>query len=1171
MSILLIYDEKQYSLRYNSLMSFVHLHTHTEYSLLDGSNKIKEYVTRVKALGMNAAAITDHGVMYGVIYFYKECLSQGIKPIIGCEVYVAPGSRFDKEASHGDDRYYHLILLAENNTGYQNLMKIVSIGFTDGYYYKPRVDKETLRTYHEGLICSSACLAGEIARDLDNRQFEQAEKAALEYLDIFGEGNFFLELQDHLDGAQTLVNQGLIQLSNKLNIPLIATNDCHYTYPEDAKPHDLLLCIQTGKKLSDEDRMRYPGGQYYVKSEDEMKELFHFIPEALDNTQKIADRCNVEIEFHNIKLPHFEIPDQFSSSWDYLCFLANKGLKEKYPDDDGTRKERLDYELSVIKKMGYVDYFLIVWDYVNYAKTHDIPVGPGRGSAAGAILSYCLGITTLEPTRYGLLFERFLNPERVSMPDIDMDFEPVGRQQVIDYVVSKYGRSKCVQIISFGTLQARGVIRDVCRVMDLPYATGDRLARMIPAENGITLSKVLEINKDFKNLYDNDPEVKIILDMCLKLEGLPRHTSIHAAGVLITPEDVDNYVPLSKQGGGEITTQFEKDTLEELGLLKMDFLGLRTLTVIKDAADAAMQRNPGLHIDMDQTDLNDKAVLDYIGTGQTDGIFQIESDGMQAFMKKLKPKSFEDIIAGIALYRPGPMDFIPKYINGKNDTDSIAYETEELVPILKSTYGCIIYQEQVMQILQSLAGYSLGQADNIRKAISKKKQHIIDENRQSFIHGDPKQNIKGCVEMGITEAAAGRIYDSIIDFANYAFNKSHSASYAVVTMQTAWLKYYYPVEFMAATLTSFISNSVKVAEYILTCREMKISILPPDVNEGFSAFTASGERSIRYGMSAIKGLGYPVINSIVKERELNGKYRDLRDFIERTLGREVNKRAVENLIKAGALDTLPGNRNQKLSAYNSLIENIVNERKNGIAGQISLFDMMGADDANAVSAFILPSVDDLPEETKLNYEKEVLGVYISGHPLQAYENLLKRNITKRTSDFIYNEETREIGVSDGATETIGGIIADISLRQTKRGDTFAIISLEDLVGTIEVFVWPDAYQKYKEILEVDQKVFLTGRVRLQDDQSTSMSANTIMLFDDMPVKLYISFDDLEAYEENNKKLMSILNAREEGQDSVIIYLKKTKQQKLLSIKIAASDALQPLQEAFGDDSVAILR
>ena len=1156
-------------MRYNIPMAFVHLHTHTEYSLLDGSNKIKEYVSRVKDLGMTAAAITDHGVMYGVINFYKECLAQGIKPVIGCEVYVAPGSRFDKEASHGDDRYYHLILLAENDTGYHNLMKLVSTGFTEGYYYKPRVDKETLRRYHEGLICTSACLAGEVARLLDMRQFDKAEQAALEYQDIFGKGNYFLELQDHMDGAQTLVNQGLIKLSQKLDIPLIATNDCHYTYPDDAKAHDILLCIQTGKKLDDEDRMRYEGGQYYVKSEEEMASLFSHVPEALENTAKIADRCNVEIEFHNLKLPHYDIPMEFDSSWDYLCHLAYEGFERKYPSDDGTLKERLDYELSVIKKMGYVDYFLIVWDYINYAKSHGIPVGPGRGSAAGAILSYCLDITTLEPSRYSLLFERFLNPERVSMPDIDVDFEPEGRQQVIDYVIAKYGRSRCVQIISFGTLQAKGVIRDVVRVMDLPYSRGDQLARMIPSDLGITLNKALEQNKEFGALYEADPEVKEIIDMCLKLEGLPRHTTIHAAGILITPEDVDNYVPMSRQGGGEITTQFEKDTLEELGLLKMDFLGLRTLTVISDAARSAMERHPGLVIDMDSIDLNDRKVLDYIGTGQTAGIFQIESEGMQSFMKRLLPKSLEDVIAGIALYRPGPMDFIPRYISGKSDPKSIAYETETLVPILEATYGCIVYQEQVMQIFQSLAGYSLGQADNIRRAMSKKKQYVIDENRQSFVYGDPEQNILGCVNNGIDEGAANRIYDSMNDFAKYAFNKSHSASYAVVTMQTAWLKYYYPVEFMAALLTSVMDNPGKVSLYIFSCREMKIEILPPDINEGFAGFTASGDHSIRYGMASIKGIGRPVIAALVAERERGGPFRDLKDFVDRTVGREINRRAVENLIKAGALDSLPGNRKQKLIAAPALIDQSVSEKKTGIPGQLSLFDMMGDDES--VSRYTLPETEEYPEEVRLAFEKEVLGIYISGHPLESYQKLMKKHITKSSLDFIPDEDTHSVKVRDGATETIGGLISDISIRQTKKGDSFATITLEDLMGSVRVFVWPDSYRTYRDLLEPDQKIFITGRVRTEDEDAATLAANSITLFDDMPSEIYVSFEDMDDYENSNKTLMTVLNSLEEGRDSVIVYLKNSKKRKKLTVKVDASAALPLLKETFTPERVALIR
>lgn len=1148
-------------------MAFVHLHTHTEYSLLDGSNRIKDYVRRVKELGMNAAAITDHGVMYGVIDFYKECLDQGIKPVIGCEVYVAPGSRFDKEISHGDDRYHHLILLAENNKGYDNLMKIVSIGFTEGYYYKPRVDKEVLRKYHEGIICSSACLAGEVASYLARSMTSEAEKAILEYADIFGRGNYFLELQDHMDGAQTLVNQSLIQLSHKLDIPLIVTNDCHYTYPEDAKPHDVLLCLQTGRKLADEDRMRYIGGQYYVKSEEEMLSLFSHVPEALENTQKIADRCNVSIEFHNTKLPHYEIPDGFDSSWDYLNHLAFTGLAERYPKDDGTLKERLEFELSVIRNMGFVDYFLIVWDYINYAKSHDIPVGPGRGSAAGAVLSYCLKITDIDPVRYGLLFERFLNPERVSMPDIDVDFAPEGRQEVIDYVVNKYGRERCVQIVTFGTLQAKGVIRDVCRVMDLPYSRGDQLAKMIPNELGITISKALKENNDLKNLYETDSEVTEIFDTCMKLEGLPRHTGMHAAGILITPEAVDNYVPLSRQGGGEITTQFTMTTLEELGLLKMDFLGLRTLTVIQDSVRDAMLRNPGLELDPAEIDMDDPKVLDYISTGSTEGIFQLESGGMQVFMKRLKPRSLEDIIAGIALYRPGPMDFIPKYIAGKSDPEHIDYDTDELVPILSSTYGCIVYQEQVMQIFRNLGGYSLGQADNIRRAMSKKKQKVIDDNRQSFIYGDESQHIAGCVANGISEGAANSIYDSMNDFAKYAFNKSHAACYAVITMQTAYLKYYYPVEFMAATMTSFIDNSGKVAEYILVCRNMGITILPPDVNDGYGRFTAAGDRSIRYGLSAIKSLGWPVIEAIVKARESGGRYRDIKDFIDRTSS-SINKRAIENLIKAGALDSLPGNRRQKLIIAPTLADEAAAERKNGIAGQMSLFDLMEDEGSGSPIGYKLPEIEDYPDEVKLSFEKEVLGVYVSGHPMYACERVWEKNITAKTSDFAMDENGNIANLTEGSTKTIGGLISDIVIRQTKKGDTMAVITLEDLVGSVEVVIWPNVYQEYNHLLEMDNKVFITGKVRFEDEKNAGLIARSLTGFDELPVKLYIRFDDLDAYENSNKELMSILNNADEGPDQVFVYLRSAKQYKKLNIKVRASDVSEALKERFGDDNVA---
>ena len=807
-------------------MNFSHLHVHTEYSLLDGSNKIKEYVARVKELGMNSAAITDHGVMYGVIDFYREAKKNGIKPILGCEVYVAPNSRFDREITGGEDRYYHLVLLAENNIGYSNLMKIVSKGFVDGYYYKPRVDKSLLREYHEGIIALSACLAGEVPRYISKGLYDNAKKTALEYQEIFGKGNFFLELQDHGIPEQGIVNQRLLQMSEELGIELVATNDVHYTYAEDEKPHDILLCIQTGKKLQDENRMRYEGGQYYVKSPEEMANLFPYALQALENTQKIADRCDVEIEFGVTKLPKYDVPDGMTS-WEYLNKLCYEGLERRYEKPSEELRERLKYELDTIQHMGYVDYFLIVWDFINYAKRHDIAVGPGRGSAAGSIVSYCLEITNIDPMRYQLLFERFLNPERVSMPDIDVDFCFERRPEVIDYVMRKYGKDRVVQIVTFGTLAARGVIRDVGRVMDLPYAFVDNIAKMIPQELNITIDKALKMNSELRSTYESDEQVKYLIDMCKRLEGLPRHSSMHAAGVVISQKSVDEYVPLSRASDGTIVTQFTMTTLEELGLLKMDFLGLRTLTVIQNAVNLAKQKNPDFQID--KIDYNDQAVLDYIGTGKTDGIFQLESAGMKGFMKELKPHSLEDIIAGISLYRPGPMDFIPQYIKGKNDASSITYDCPQLESILAPTYGCIVYQEQVMQIVQALAGYTLGRSDLLRRAMSKKKGDVMQKERQIFVYGDEETGVPGCIKNGIDEKTANKIYDEMIDFAKYAFNKSHAAAYAVVSYQTAFLKYYYPVEYMAALMTSVIENPSKVAAYIYACRQMNIKILPPDI------------------------------------------------------------------------------------------------------------------------------------------------------------------------------------------------------------------------------------------------------------------------------------------------------------------------------------------------------
>ena len=1121
-------------------MSFTHLHVHTEYSLLDGSNKIKEYVSRVKELGMNSAAITDHGVMYGVIDFYKAARAAGIKPVLGCEVYVAPGSRFDRELSHGDDRYYHLVLLAENNQGYQNLMKIVSKGFVEGYYYKPRVDMEVLETYHEGIIALSACLAGEVQRYLVRGLYEEAKETAYKYEKCFGKGNFFLELQDHGIPEQKTVNAGLMRMSQETGIELVATNDVHYTYAEDAEPHDILLCLQTGKKLSDENRMRYEGGQYFVKSEEEMRALFPYAAQAIDNTQKIADRCNVEIEFGVTKLPHFDVPEGYDS-WTYLNKLCHEGLVRRYPDKHEELLPKLDYELSVIQKMGYVDYFLIVWDFINYARTHGIPVGPGRGSAAGSLVSYTTGITNIDPIRYNLLFERFLNPERVTMPDIDIDFCYERRSEVIDYVIEKYGKDCVTQIVTFGTLAARGVIRDVGRVMDLPYNFCDTIAKNIPNELNITIDKALIMNPELRAMYESDETVKRLIDMAKRLEGLPRHTSMHAAGVVISQKAMDEYVPLSRSSDGTITTQFVMTTIEELGLLKMDFLGLRTLTVISDAVKL-VEKNHGIKIDVDNIDYDDKKVLDSIGTGKCDGVFQLESAGMKNFMKELKPQSLEDVIAGISLYRPGPMDFIPKYIKGKNEPESVTYVCKELEPILEPTYGCIVYQEQVMQIVQNLAGYTMGQADNIRRAMSKKKQYVIDAERQNFVYGNEEQGIKGCIANGISEQAANQIYDSMVDFAKYAFNKSHAAAYAVVAYQTAYLKYYYPVEFMAALMTSVIDNTRKVAEYIYSCRQMGIKVLSPDINEGEGRFLATKD-GIRYGMYAIKSIGRQVIDIILAEREANGKYITLSDFLSRVAGREVNKRAVENLIKAGACDGLDGNRQQMLLVYNTLIDNLNQEKKNSLAGQMSLFDLVSEEEKKAYEVRF-PNVEEYTKEIKLGFEKEVLGIYLSGHPLEEYEEKWRKNISAVTADFMLDEETNAVKIKDNQSVVIGGIITEKTIKYTKQNKAMAFITVEDLFGTVEVIIFPRDYEKYSRYLNEDEKVFVAGHANVEEDKNGKLICEKIYSFDDTKRELWLQFATKESYEEKEKELYSRLYGSD-GNDEIVIYIASLRAMKRL--------------------------
>ena len=1122
-------------------MSFVHLHVHTEYSLLDGSNKIKECVARVKELGMDSVAITDHGVMYGVIDFYRAAKAADIRPILGCEVYVAPGSRFDKEAGAGkDDRYYHLVLLAENDLGYHNLMKIVSRGFTEGYYYKPRVDLELLREYHEGLIALSACLAGEVQKNIQRGMYEEGKAAALRYQDIFGEGNFFLELQDHGMPEQRLVNQSLLRMSQETGIELVATNDVHYTYAEDEKPHDILLCLQTGKKLKDEDRMRYEGGQYYIKSEEEMRELFPYALQALQNTQRIADRCQVEIEFGVTKLPKYDVPEGYTS-WEYLKKLCYDGLAARYPDAGQQLKERLEYELSTIRSMGYVDYFLIVWDFINYARTQDIMVGPGRGSAAGSIVSYCLGITSIDPIKYQLLFERFLNPERVSMPDIDVDFCFERRQEVIDYVVRKYGEDRVVQIVTFGTLAAKGVIRDVGRVMDLPYGYVDSIAKMIPGELNITLDRALTMNPELKKLYQEDEQVRELIDMSRRLEGLPRHTSMHAAGVVIGQKAIDEFVPLSLGSDGSVTTQFTMTTLEELGLLKMDFLGLRTLTVIQDAQKLA-SKSAGREINVDAIDYDDKAVLNSIGTGKTDGVFQLESAGMKSFMKELKPQSLEDIIAGISLYRPGPMDFIPKYIKGKNHPELITYDCPQLEHILAPTYGCIVYQEQVMQIVRDLAGYTLGRSDLLRRAMSKKKGDVMQKERQNFVYGNPEENVPGCIANGIDEKTANQIYDEMIDFAKYAFNKSHAAAYAVVAYQTAWLKYYYPVEFMAALMTSVIDNSGKVSEYIYTCRQMGIEILPPDINKGVGNFSVDNGR-IRYGLAAIKSIGRPVIEAIIKEREAAGEFKTLKDFIERLSGKEVNKRTIESFIKSGAFDSLGGTRKQFMVIYLQVMDQVNRERKYSMTGQMSLFDMV-SDDQKAEFDIPLPNVGEYEKETKLAFEKEVLGIYLSGHPLEEYEDKWKKNITRTTLEFQLDEETGRAKVHDGAKETVGGMITAKTIKYTKNNKVMAFLTLEDLAGSVEVIVFPKDYEKNQQYLEEESKVFIRGRVSEEDEADSKLICEMVIPFEQTRKELWLQYPDKAAYLAGEQELFAML-ADTEGDDEVIIYCRKEKAVKKL--------------------------
>lgn len=1150
-------------------MAFTHLHVHTEYSLLDGSCKIKELAARAKELGMDSMAITDHGVMYGVIDFYRACREVGIKPIIGCEVYVAPGSRFDREAGAGEDRYYHLILLAENNQGYANLMKIVSKGFVEGYYYRPRVDQEILERYHEGIIAMSACLAGEIPRNLERGMYDEAVEAARRYVQIFGRDHFFLELQDHGIPAQRDVNQALLRMSRELEIGLVATNDIHYILADDAQAHDILLCIQTGKRVSDEKRLRYEGGQYYCKSEEEMRRLFPYAPEAIENTQKIADRCQVEIEFGVTKLPKFDVPEGYDS-WTYLNHLCDEGMARRYPGDDGTLRERLNYELNVIKTMGYVDYFLIVWDFIHFARSNGIMVGPGRGSAAGSVVAYTLEITNIDPIRYQLLFERFLNPERVSMPDIDVDFCFERRQEVIDYVVRKYGKDNVVQIVTFGTMAAKAVVRDVGRVLDMPYARCDQIAKMIPGDLGMTLDKALKQSPDLKKAYQEDEEVRYLIDMSRRLEGLPRHTSMHAAGVVIGQKAMDEFVPLSRAQDGTITTQYTMTTLEELGLLKMDFLGLRTLTVIRDAV-RLIEKDTGVHVVIEDLDYQDKAVFDSIGTGKCEGVFQLESAGMKSFMKELKPQNLEDVIAGISLYRPGPMDFIPKYLKGKNDPNAVTYDCPQLEPILGPTYGCIVYQEQVMQIVRDLAGYTMGRSDLVRRAMSKKKTSVMEKERKNFVYGNEEEGVAGCLKNGIDERTANRIYDEMIDFAKYAFNKSHAACYAVVAYQTAFLKYYYPKEFMAALMTSVMDNTSKISEYILTCRQMGIEILPPDINEGEGGFSVSGN-AIRYGLSAIKSVGRSVVEAIIEERDRGGRYVTMDDFVERMAGGEVNRRTLENFIKSGAMDSLPGNRRQKLAIASDLLEQKNKKRKNGLEGQMTLFDFAMEEDKKQYQ-ISMPDVEEYPKAELLAFEKEILGIYVSGHPMDEYLDVWKKNVTAQTTDFIVDDDTGKAVLSENDYVTIGGIITERVQKITRTGKMMAIITLEDPLGSVEVLVFPNHYEDHRELYAEENRVFIQGRVAMDDSAAVGkVILDRLIPFDALPKELWLQFADKQSYDRQQREIMDLLsNSR--GEDTVVIWLAKERGKKVLPAgrNVSADpDLLAKLEKRLGTGNVKLI-
>jgi len=1153
---------------------FVHLHVHTEYSLLDGSGKIPDLIARAKELGMKSIAITDHGAMYGCVDFYKAAKEQGIKPIIGCEIYVASKSMYDKSSNKGNNTY-HLVLLVKNEIGYKNLMKIVSKASIDGFYYKPRVDHDYLKKHSEGIIASSACLGGEVQSALLNGNRKKAEEIALLYKDIFKDG-FYLELQNHGIKEQLAVNEELIKLSKELNIPLICTNDVHYINKEDAKAHDILLCIQTGKTVDEENRMRYPTDEFYLKSPEEMYEIFSYIPEALENTVKIAEQCNFDYEFHVSKLPKFPLPSGLNA-YDYLRENCYKGLKERYKTISKELTDRLEYELEVIKSMGYVDYFLIVWDFIRFARENQIPVGAGRGSAAGSLVAYTLGITKIDPLKYGLIFERFLNPDRVSMPDIDSDFCYERRQEVIDYVVEKYGVNNVSQIITFGTMAARACIRDVGRAMNYSYAEVDKIAKMIPSMLGITIDKALEINPELKSAYKNDDRVKELIDVARALEGLPRHSGTHAAGVVIASEPLVNYVPMQKNDGN-IVTQFPMGTLEELGLLKMDFLGLRTLTVMRDAVDM-IKKGRGIDIDLDKIDFNDKEVYKMIGDGKTVGVFQLESPGMTSFMKELKPDNLEDIIAGISLYRPGPMSEIPRYIEGKRNPEKTHYETPELESILNVTYGVMVYQEQVMEIVRKLAGYSMGRADLVRRAMSKKKHKVMEQERHNFIYGIVDENgnveVPGCVRNGISEEIANKIFDQMMDFASYAFNKSHAAAYAVLSFQTAYLMYYYPTEYIAAMLNSVMGINEKIAFYIRFANELGIEVLPPDINESFAKFTVK-DGKIRFGMASIKNVGINAIESIVKSREEKGKFKNLNDFYNKIDISVINKRVIESLIKAGAFDSFKVFRSQMLAVYEKFLDSANNDRKRNIQGQISLFNDFNTDLSNFEIKY--PNIKEFDKKYILAMEKEMTGIYLSGHPLEEYEETLKLQTNTRISDIIVNESLEEGNleetskIKDGDKVIIGGLISEVNKKITRNNDMMAFIKLEDMYGDIEVIIFPKTFQNYKNIILEDNVVIITGRISIKEEEQPKILCESIEpLIKINNEKVYILIEEEKLRKEAFKKIKEKL-LQNKGNQPVYICTKKERKKFRLDREFWVKpneEIISFLKDEFGENNVKV--